>query len=292
MDWSVRIEACAGQPDTDTTTTDTPDAVAARFDTLARHLSTLDTLLAHCHRRGIPTQYERVDYTTIQHFLPWGREDLADHQLTHLLEARTIAHGLAQLDQEATTQLRAYLAGTRHALAVPQYVTQHPKIAGDAFVGDMRWPDGRLEHHRPIIFTGYGVAGQVRKDVPYFTDYGTNIIQIELGPSNVVFAPGTVDWYTATGPHETAHFALDTTVAHSGTRSMRITNLASSPAAAPDTGTAWLPYAVAPHTTYRVTAWIKGEGVQDAWLRSGPSPGNVHPLPTGTYGWRQIAFSY
>ena len=267
----------------DTSTT----AVAARFDQLAARVSTLDTLLAQCRTRGIPTAYERVDYTTITQFLPWGRADLRDHRD----DAVQIVTQLEQLYDTAATHLRGYLAGTRHAVAAPQYVTQRSQIAGYSFLGDMRWPDGHIEHHRPIFFTGYGFFGQVLKDLPALPGYGANIIQNAIGGiSNVVFPRGAIDWpVITTGPVD-AHFLVDTTVAHTGRRSMVVTN--TTPYQDSASAAATLTYYVVPHTTYRVSVWVKGDHVSHAHLVLGADAADVHPLPDESYAWRHLTFSF
>ena len=132
------------------------DSLEFRFAQLEARLPALEALLAQCRTRGISTAYEMVDYTTIKQFIPWGRED----------QSAAIAATLEQLYQEATTNLQAYLHGTKHPLVVPAYVTQRPQIDGYSFRGDMRWPDGRIEHHRPIFYVGYGFDYNVIND-PY-----------------------------------------------------------------------------------------------------------------------------
>lgn len=164
----------------------TPRVLAARFAQVDARLPVLEALLARCRTRGIPTAYEFVDYTTIKNFLPWGRADLAAGDTAH---ADSIAVTLTALALTATANLRAYLAGTRRPRAAPLYVTQHPAVAGASFMGDVRWPDGRVEHERPLFFVGYGHFGQVRRDIPQFSAYGTNIIQIEVWPSRIIYPP-------------------------------------------------------------------------------------------------------
>jgi hypothetical protein len=162
------------------------DSLKAQFDHLDTELPVLADLLAQCQKRSLSTDYELVNYTTIKNFIVWGREALAHGDTAH---ADSIAVVLNQLSHETTTQLQAYLRGDTYPFAVPRYVTQRPTISGASFLGDMRWPDGHIEHNRPLFFMGYGHFLQVRKDIPQFTAFGTNIIQIEIGPSSVIFPP-------------------------------------------------------------------------------------------------------
>ena len=61
-------------------------------------------------------------------------------------------------------------------------------------------------------------------------------------------------------------FVAAYTVAHSGTRSLRISNRSTDSL---PFGEAVLPLYVEPHSTYRITAWVKGESVHKASLRAG-----------------------
>jgi hypothetical protein len=290
--------AVARGPRPDSLADTTATAVAARLTRLEAHLPALGALLAQCRARGIPTAYEVLTYTILQRFIPWGREDLTGS----LPDARHIATSLEQLDQKATAALQAYLQGTQRALATPQYVTQYPRIRGSSFLGDMRWPDGRIEHDRPIFYVGYGVDYFMIPDLPNFTGFGANIMQTDIiSPGTVIYKAGTVDWYTSIPDTTTVRFALDTTVAHSGTQSLRISNASTDTR---QVSAAFLPLYLEPHTTYQLTAWVKGAHVHRASFTTLPFSDRADvgfgfdhdsvtgdPLPDGTYPWRRVTFS-
>ena len=232
------------------------DSLADRFTQLEGRLPALEELLAQCHKRGIPTDYEVVNYTTIKLFIPWGRQD----------QSAAIATTLERLYGEATANLQAYLQGTKQALAVPQYVSQQPTLKDYSFLGDMRWPDGHVEHHRPIFYVGYGFDYNVVRSIPEFTGLGMNIVQIDqIGPGSVIYKAGELDWPTCRSDTAKVKFLVDTTVAHSGGRSLRIHNGADSV----PFGEAFLPLYTERNSTYRITAWVKGENVHKASLRTG-----------------------
>lgn len=44
---------------------------------------------------------------------------------------------------------------------------------------------------RPVFFCGYGHFNQVRRDLKYMRDFGCNTIQIEIGPSYLLYPKGT-----------------------------------------------------------------------------------------------------
>ena len=262
------------------------DSLANRFAQLEDRLPALEALLGQCRKRGISTAYEMVDYTTIRLFIPWGRND----------QSAAVATTLERLYGEATTNLQAYLQGTKQALAVPEYVSRRPTIDGYSFLGDMRWPDGHIEHHRPIFYVGYGFDYNVVRSIPDFTGLNMNIVQIDqIGPGNVVHPAGVLDWTTCSDTAKT-QFSVDAAVAHSGTQSIRISNQAGA------AGEAVLPLFTERNSTYRITAWVKGENVHQASLRTGYYSGDggcngfgrgevVQSIPEGTYGWQKVEFS-
>ena len=104
--------------------------------------------------------------------------------------------------------------------------------------------------------------------IPTYAAYGNNIVQIDVfGPGNVVYKTGALDWGVCRTDSETKiPFVVDTAVAHSGTRSLRISNMSDS---AKPYGQASLTFYLEPHSTYRVTAWVKGHNVHNASLRTG-----------------------
>lgn len=85
---------------------------------------------------------------------------------------------------EAKRLFEGYRQSRLPLLPIPRYVTSPIKIKGTSFLAKARYPTGR-EEERPVFFVGYGAFGQVRADIEKFPSYGTNIIQIEFGPSSV-----------------------------------------------------------------------------------------------------------
>ena len=77
--------------------------------------------------------------------------------------------------------------------AVPRWTgSERPVIQGSSFLAPVRWPDGS-QARRPVFFTGFGHFGRVVADLEKWPAYGTNIIQIELGPSRIFPRQGTTD---------------------------------------------------------------------------------------------------
>lgn len=92
-------------------------------------------------------------------------------------------------------------------------------------------------------------------------------------------------WSVSLGAEATA--GVDREVSYGGQQSLRITN-----------GTPSKPHTygvlrrmvtgLEPNTTYRVTAWAKGQNVQKCQLGGGPGWEYRQPFPNGTYDWQRI----
>ncbi|QGQ94885.1 hypothetical protein EHS13_08340 [Paenibacillus psychroresistens] len=158
----------------------------AAFDDLNARLPILEGLLSQAKAKNIPVDYETVNYTVIKNFIQYGKDDVAS---SFTSRADYVATELEKLFQEAETNLNAYLSGQKTALAVPRYVTGATDIEGYSFMGAAKTSVSDVIQNRPIFFTGYGHFNQAKADIPKFSDYGTNIIQMEIGPDGTVLAP-------------------------------------------------------------------------------------------------------
>ena len=76
---------------------------------------------------------------------------------------------------------------------VPRYQTGPVKIQGRSFVARTYEPVTGEEEERPVFFNGFGHFDQVRKDLANWKELGTNLIQIEIGPAQVMPAEGRFD---------------------------------------------------------------------------------------------------
>ncbi|MCU1526924.1 MAG: hypothetical protein JWP75_687 [Frondihabitans sp.] len=87
-----------------------------------------------------------------------------------------------------------------------------------------------------------------------------------------------------------ATVSLDTGVAHTGTSSVKITNAS----AIQDNYYATIaqPITVAPSTTYTISAWVKGEGVNSLAFTVASDWGNRVDAPSGTYDWTEVTFEH
>ncbi|MBI4975987.1 MAG: carbohydrate binding domain-containing protein [Spirochaetes bacterium] len=159
----------------------------AGLDALAAKLTKLEELFSACKTRKISTDYETVNYTVIKRFIGYGKDDIKNSRLPR---AAYVIRELERLYDETTDTLTAYLAKQKSPVPVYRYRTGTMEVKNRSMIADVLEPSG-LVKRRPVILTGYGHFGQVRRDVPVFQDFGNNIIQIEVGPSGVVMPPKT-----------------------------------------------------------------------------------------------------
>ncbi|WP_168123473.1 sugar-binding protein [Paenibacillus sp. HB172176] len=254
------------------------DGLIQRLDQLEAKMPALQQLLDECTNQGISTDYETVNYTVLSNFIGYGRDDVAHSELSR---AAYVVDELENLYDQAKTDLQAYLDGDKQPQFVPRYETQHTTIQGSSFIGD--------QSQRPIFFTGYGHFNQVREDVPKFTGYGTNAIQIEIGPNSVLKPVDSLPGWSASPGTANAQFNIVSDMSHSGTNSIEIIN--PSAYASNIFGTMVQEVAVQPDTTYTFSAWVKGDQAGKAYFTTIPDWSERHSLPQGTYDWQKVAFA-
>lgn len=262
-----------------------------RFNQLEAALPGIESLLTQAESQFLSTDYERVKYTTVKDFIAYGRTDVSRGQLER---ASYVADTLQALLEEVETALTDYLAGTKTPLSAPRYTTPDDigtiSVDGYGYKGNTKVRSTGVEEERPIFFNGYGHFGQVRADLHKFQDYGANIIQIETGPNKVfVLKEGYVNDY-GTGGSAQGSIELDTDVKHSGEYSLKIVN--QSPKQPNVYKSVSQSVAVEPNTTYAIKLWVKGDGVQQAWFPGGPNWNYRKALPTGTYDWQEVSYTY
>jgi Beta-galactosidase/Beta-galactosidase trimerisation domain len=151
--------------------------VEERLKKTAENLQALKRKIEQGRQAGQQMAYQTADARVVESFLRYVREDLAENQPGHQLRG---LKGAAYIDRLCLDALKD--DAVREA-AVPRYHTAPWTIGAGAF-----WQD-----NRPVYFTGAGHFGQVRQDIPILSDYGLNMIQIEMGPANGLPTPDTVD---------------------------------------------------------------------------------------------------
>lgn len=126
----------------------------------------------------VDTAYPLASLTTLQDFMGYVETDIQKGQLQRafeqLDEMDAIAQRLSQLDFT-----------TANFPSVPRYLTSPVEIKGSSFIAETLHPTTGKRERRPIFFVGFGHFGQVRQDIEKFSRYGFNLMQIEMGPSDI-----------------------------------------------------------------------------------------------------------
>jgi hypothetical protein len=159
-----------------------PSGAIRRLAALKAAMPDLKRDLDAVKARGQDVSYPLATFTVLDNFLGYVEED-ARHG-----EVQRAAEQLSDLEPMAPRlgrQLKEALAGRRWFAAVPRWTgTSRPQVKGSSFLAPVRLAGGEIRQ-RPVFFTGYGHFGQVVSDMEKWPAYGTNIIQIEFGPSSV-----------------------------------------------------------------------------------------------------------
>lgn len=263
--------------------------IEALLEALENDLPALEQLLTQAEGLGRATDYQRVNYAVIRDFIDYGRQDLANGRQAR---AQYVALELDALYEEAQTQLLAVVEDGAVSLSAPRYVTGPYTLSGSSFIGNTEVRNSGLQEERPIFYTGYGHFNQVRADIPKFQDLGTNIIQVEIGPRDVILDKTDFVYRYAVGRsgEVSATTAIVQNVSHTGDYSVKIANASSMRPQVYINVRQTL--AVEPSTTYRFSAWVKGENARNVWFPGGPGWSQRTPFPNGTYDWVEVTTEY
>ena len=159
-------------------------ALKEGYAKLAMQKDKIKSLLEECRVRNLPVDYPMVSYTVINEFLRFGTDDIKEgffERSVYCLRA------LEKISDAAAAELTQYLNGEKKPPVLARYKTGRLTRDGYSFVGDAVNNYTGEAVRQPVFFLGYGHFKDVRRDLPLFPDYGLNIIQIEIGPRDVVF---------------------------------------------------------------------------------------------------------
>ena len=161
-----------------------------RLDALRLRLPAIRKGLEAVKARGQDPSYPRVTATVLENFIEFAVEDVKRGAVQRVL---TEVEDLEAMALRVQRELSECLEGRRDFAPVPRWTgAQRAVIKGSSFLAPVRWVDGS-ETRRPVFFTGFGHFGRVVADLEKWPAYGTNIIQIELGPSRIFPREGETD---------------------------------------------------------------------------------------------------
>ncbi|MEN3001963.1 MAG: beta-galactosidase [Armatimonadota bacterium] len=152
---------------------------------LPRWQSQLDTV----RQRGQDIAYPLASFTILQEFVPYVASDLQKGLLQRAFQQLEEMESIAQ---RLTATLEAVLNGKRRLPTVPRYVTSPVEIKGSSLIADTVDPLTGKRARRPVFFVGFGHFRKVREDLEKFPRMGFNLIQIEMGVSDILPRKGEV----------------------------------------------------------------------------------------------------
>ncbi len=155
-----------------------------------------------CYYKHIPCEYDKLNFEVIKRFTDYGRADISYGKLKR---AEYVLKFIQNLYKQTEERVKGYLAGTDKPFIVSRYQTSPIEIKGYSFVANTMFPASHRVLRRNILFVGYGHFEQVRRDIPVLQKFGTNIIQIEIGPNRGIINPPRNDseeFYVDTRPIE------------------------------------------------------------------------------------------
>ena len=142
----------------------------------------IEKLIKECEEQGYTTDYENVSLAVMKEFVQYGISDAENDMKTR---AEYVYEKLCAMSERVKADLNAYLSGKKTPKQVDKYEISEITTDGVSFIAK----DENGEE-KPVFFTGFGHFAQVVKDLPVLNQIGANIIQIEIGPSNVVTRGG------------------------------------------------------------------------------------------------------
>ncbi|MFB3896698.1 MAG: beta-galactosidase [bacterium] len=140
-------------------------------------------------KRGIDGAYPRVTVTVAENFLAFAKEDIEHHDPARALYTVRTLDQLLQDNRKLLDKLGSLNTPPK---PVPHYITSPRKIQEYSFYATTKTFNGK-KAYRPVFFTGYGHFAQVRADLEKFSGYGTDLIQIEIGPQFILNTESTIN---------------------------------------------------------------------------------------------------
>ncbi|MBE7011340.1 MAG: hypothetical protein E7415_01550 [Ruminococcaceae bacterium] len=260
-----------------------------------KNYAELTTLMSECLKKSIPIEYQKVKYYTIELFIKYLEEDLADNDLTRIAHQDKV---MTRLYNEAKAEFEGLLNGTIEPVSVPKYVSSHIEVVDNHFVATTEREDGTREV-RPVFFVGAGHWAQSRQseEVETISKVGFNCMSPELGPWDAMFEALPVkNWLLkGVGSYEIEVSASETEK-RGGKSALKI--VSSTPYKSNNYKYIIQTIDAKPNTTYEYGLSAKGNNVSNAFYIlttngvTGVGNKAMRQSLKGTYDWRDDALSY
>lgn len=176
----------------------------------SEELTQIESLLKQCEAKGISTEYERVNYTTVKMFNNYLKSDVQEGSISDAVNNYNIAR-TDELCAEAVNNLTAYLSGTKKPLKVKKTdMTNITKSGNTIYSGG-----------KAVFANGLTMFEGTVNEIPRLAELGYNYIQIEAGPEKIEKSDVT-GWKTSKHRNVAASASAVREYRHSGSKSMKI----------------------------------------------------------------------
>lgn len=260
-----------------------------------KYYSELTALMSECLKKSIPIEYQKVKYYTIELFIKYLEEDLADNDLTRIAHQDKV---MTRLYNEAKAEFEGLLNGTIEPVSVPKYVSSHIEVVDNHFVATTQREDGTREV-RPVFFVGSGHWAQTRQqeEIETISKVGFNAMSPELGPWDAMFEALPVkNWLLkGVGSYE-IEVSASKSEKRGGESSLKI--VSNSPYNSNNYKYIIQTIDAKPNTTYEYGLSAKGKNVSNAFYIlttngvTGVGNKNMRQSLKGTFDWRDDTLSY
>ena len=255
------------------------------------NLKEVSSLMAKCEEKEIPIEYQKVKVGTIELFIKYLEEDLADGDLTRIAHQDKV---MTRLYNEAKEEFNGLLTGERTPVSVPKYVTSPISYENSHFVATTQREDGTKEV-RPVFFVGTGHWAQSRlsDEVDSIAKVGFNCMQPEIGPWDAMVEASTVkDWsLKVLGNYTLNTSSSESVVRTSPGKSLKINS--TIPYKSNNYCYYRQTFDVKPNTTYEYGLSCKAQNVKNAHYSVRPmGDKSSRKYMNGTYDWRDEKWEY
>ena len=247
------------------------------------YIGEIEELINECEKKGISAEYEKVNLQTLKFYADFMDGDIERSDLDRI---NYTYRQLKDIYTIAKENLEGYLSGEKTAFLAPRYVGNHFDINGTTTYADTF--DGEKYEKRPFFFVGYGHFAYAQNNLTKLVNLGVSSIQNEVGIKHVFKAPGQLVEGSFSQHGTDATCAVQTDVAHSGERALKITNKT------PKLSDVYAYYhhsvLVAPNTKYKGSAWIKGKNASNICITTdGMNERNYFNVPAE---WKKVEFTF
>ena len=172
-----------------------PDGWKGDFEAARRNCAELGKVVERLEAKG-GGQYSRMSYEVVCYSLDAMAKDLSAGYTNRVIRGMK---EVSKILPRALAKAMRIEAGEEKDIAVPRFKSGPVRIRGPILYGDREWPDGRIEHDKPVMLNGWGHFGCAQRDLEILNRMGHNYLQMEVGLNRFFPKPDVVDAHAFDG---------------------------------------------------------------------------------------------